>query len=113
MLRLRGQMSVEIHVVALSEAWQPGVFNYIKQKLKFYTTVGQVAQWLGHWNSEWVGVRRGVFEPLRDHFFSDSISDIRGTLFCQGTISGHSNSNLKLENRCEEYKKIDVKNILD
>ena len=38
--------------------------------------------------------------------FSDSISDIRGTFVCQGTISGHSNSNLKLENRCEEYSNI-------
>ena len=38
--------------------------------------------------------------------FSDSISDIRGTFFSQGTISGHSNSNLKLENRCEEYSNI-------
>ena len=106
MLRLRGQMSVEIHVVAHSEAWQPGVFNYIHEKLKICTTVVQVVQWLESWTRKRVGVRKRGFEPLTDHFFSDSISDIRGTFFCQGTISGHSNSNLKLENRCEEYSNI-------
>ena len=49
MLRLRGQTSVEIHVVAHTEAWQPGVFNYIHEKLKISRTVGQVAQWLESW----------------------------------------------------------------
>ena len=52
MLRLRGQMSVEIHVVAHSEAWQPAVFNYIHEKLKIYTNDGQVAQWLEDWTSK-------------------------------------------------------------
>ena len=69
MLRLRGQMSVEIHVVAHSEAWQPGFFNYIHEKLKNYTTVGQVAQWLRSWTCKRVGVRKRGFEPPTDLFF--------------------------------------------
>ena len=53
------------------------------------------------------GGEEGTVRAPDSPLFSDSISDIRGTLFYQGTISGHSNSNLKLENRCEEYSKIE------
>ena len=69
MLRLRGQMSVEIHVVAHSEAGQPGVFNYIHEKLKISTTVGQVAQWLEDWTRKRMGARKRGFEPQPDLFF--------------------------------------------
>ena len=94
MIRLRGQMSVEIHIAAYCDAWQPGVFNYNQEKLKYILTVGQVAQWLEKQPRQTQRVGQVGSIILRQTLFSDSMSDIRGTLFCQGTISGHSNSNL-------------------
>ena len=93
MIRLRGQMSVEIHIAAYCEAWQPGVFNYNYEKLKLTITIGQVAQWLEKQPRQTRRVGQ-VGSNLRQTLFSDSMSDVRGTLFCQGTISGHSNLNL-------------------